>query len=67
MDAATQNNLDDLVKLANEMLSRPVSRVNLRSGLAEPVPNGGTNEQALKRYDSHAHHLSLYKKYNFPF
>ncbi|KAG6405523.1 hypothetical protein SASPL_133113 [Salvia splendens] len=50
VDVATQDNLGDLVTLANEMLSRPVSRVNLRSGLAEPVPDGGTNEQALRRF-----------------
>ncbi|KAG6407727.1 hypothetical protein SASPL_130724 [Salvia splendens] len=50
VDVATHDNLGELVTIANEMLSRPVSRVNLMSGLTEPVPDGGTNEQALKRF-----------------
>ncbi|KAL1556530.1 patatin-like protein 2 [Salvia divinorum] len=50
VDVATKDNLDRLVTIAEDMLSRPVSRVDLRSGLTEPVPDGGTNEEALKRF-----------------
>ncbi|CAI9786477.1 unnamed protein product [Fraxinus pennsylvanica] len=31
-------------------IQKPVSRVNLDSGLFEPIENGGTNEDALKKF-----------------
>lgn len=46
---ATKQNLDNLVKVGEELLKKPVSRVNLISGEYEPVKNGGTNMDALKR------------------
>lgn len=50
VDVATQENLAKLVTIGEEMLTKPVSRVDLRSGLTQPVPDAGTNEEALKRY-----------------
>lgn len=50
VDVATKENLDRLVKIGERLLKNPVSRVNLESGLTEPVQNGGTNENALKRF-----------------
>ncbi|XP_059636653.1 patatin-like protein 2 [Cornus florida] len=47
-DVATKQNLDDLVKAGDELLKKPVSRVNLETGVYEPS-NHGTNEEALIR------------------
>ncbi|KAF5202358.1 Patatin, partial [Thalictrum thalictroides] len=46
-DIATKENLENLVKVGEKLLKKPVSRVNLQTGLAEPVTNGGTNEETL--------------------
>ncbi|XP_040995740.1 patatin-like protein 2 [Juglans microcarpa x Juglans regia] len=46
VDVATTKNLNDLVKVGEELLKKPVARVNLETGICEPV-NIGTNEQAL--------------------
>ena len=50
VDITTKENLDNLVTIGEKLLKKPVSRVNLKTGLSEPVENGGTNEQAVKRY-----------------
>lgn len=49
LDIATNQNLKNLVKIGEGLLKKPVSRVNLETGIFEPVENEGTNEQALKR------------------
>uniref|UniRef100_A0A2N9J3X8 Patatin n=1 Tax=Fagus sylvatica TaxID=28930 RepID=A0A2N9J3X8_FAGSY len=48
VDIATKENLNDLVKVGEELLKKPVSRVNLETGVLEPS-NQGTNEEALIR------------------
>lgn len=48
VDLATEENLENLVKVGENLLKKPVSRVNLMNGAFEPV-NRGTNEEALKR------------------
>ncbi|KAA8546299.1 hypothetical protein F0562_002962 [Nyssa sinensis] len=50
VDIATKENLDKLVEVGEGLLKKPVSRVNLETGLFEPVKNDGTNEDALKRF-----------------
>jgi len=50
VDVSTTKNLDNLVKVGEELLKKPVSRVNIDTGLNEPIPNGGTNEEALKAF-----------------
>ncbi|RVX15071.1 Patatin-like protein 2 [Vitis vinifera] len=50
VDVTTEENLDNLVKIGERLLKKPVSRVNLETGFSEPVENGGTNEEALKRF-----------------
>ncbi|KAH6788265.1 Acyl transferase/acyl hydrolase/lysophospholipase superfamily protein [Perilla frutescens var. hirtella] len=50
MDMATKENLDNLVKVGEELLQKPVSRVNYQTGIYEPVDNGGTNIEALKKF-----------------
>ncbi|XP_062159138.1 patatin-like protein 2 [Alnus glutinosa] len=49
VDVATTKNLDDLVKAGEALLNKPVSRVNLETGIFE-VANHETNEEALKRF-----------------
>ncbi|XP_055834003.1 patatin-like protein 2 isoform X1 [Solanum dulcamara] len=50
VDVATKENLERLVEIGENLLKKPLSRVNLETGLTEPIPKGGTNEEALKRY-----------------
>ncbi|XP_051144678.1 patatin-like protein 2 [Andrographis paniculata] len=50
VDVATTENLNRLVEIGERLLRSPVSRVNLESGLTEPVKDGGTNEDAIKRF-----------------
>ncbi|XP_047966916.1 patatin-like protein 2 [Salvia hispanica] len=59
VDIATEENLKRLVAIGERLLNGPVSRVDLISGLTEPVNNGGTNAEALKRF---AHILSSERK-----
>ncbi|KAF2283959.1 hypothetical protein GH714_017589 [Hevea brasiliensis] len=49
-DKATQKNLEELVKIGERLLKKPVSRVNQDTGIFEAVENEGTNEEALVRF-----------------
>lgn len=49
VDGSTKENLENLVEIGQTLLQKPVSRVNLKTGIFEPVTNGGTNQEALKR------------------
>lgn len=49
VDIATEKNLEDLVKVGERLLKKPVSRVNLETGLVEPSDKE-TNEDALRRF-----------------
>ncbi|KAB2082609.1 hypothetical protein ES319_A05G209600v1 [Gossypium barbadense] len=48
VDIATKENLENLVKVGENLLKKPVSRVNVENGKFEPS-NQGTNEEALIR------------------
>nr|XP_009627385.2 patatin-like protein 2 [Nicotiana tomentosiformis] len=50
VDIATKENMDKLVEIGKTLLKKPVSRVNLQTGLSEQCKNGGTNEETLKRF-----------------
>lgn len=50
VDKATTENLENLVEVGEQLLKKPLSRINLETGEYEPIENGGTNEEALKRY-----------------
>ncbi|KAF5176290.1 Patatin [Thalictrum thalictroides] len=50
MDLATEENLQNLVEVGNELLKKPVSRVNLVTGRYEPCQGEGTNEDALAQF-----------------
>ncbi|KAI8549867.1 hypothetical protein RHMOL_Rhmol06G0058200 [Rhododendron molle] len=49
VDVSTKANLDKLVMIGKRLLKKPVSRVNLETGLSEPI-DCGTNEEALKKF-----------------
>ncbi|THG19071.1 hypothetical protein TEA_027637 [Camellia sinensis var. sinensis] len=49
VDIATKKNLEDLVKVGEGLLKKPISRVNLETGIEEPVGQE-TNEEALRRF-----------------
>ncbi|GLU18830.1 hypothetical protein SLE2022_351070 [Rubroshorea leprosula] len=49
IDIATKKNLDDLVEVGEKLLKKPVSKVNMETGLIEPCGQG-SNEEALKRF-----------------
>ncbi|KAJ6939900.1 patatin-like protein 2 [Populus alba x Populus x berolinensis] len=51
VDIATKENLENLVKVGEGLLKKPVSRVNLDTGVYEPA-NKLTNEEALITYKS---------------
>lgn len=50
VDIATKENLDNLVKIGEGLLKKPLSRVNLETGIFEPCEKEGTNEEVLKRF-----------------
>lgn len=50
VDFATKDNLNKLVKIGQQLLQKPVSRINLDTGEYEPLDeSAGTNMDALKR------------------
>ncbi|XP_042494288.1 patatin-like protein 2 [Macadamia integrifolia] len=50
VDISTQGNLENLVEVGEELLKKPVSRVNVETGHTELVENGVTNAEALKKF-----------------
>ncbi|KAM1134041.1 hypothetical protein ACFX13_043995 [Malus domestica] len=48
VDIATEENLNNLIKVGEKLLKKPVSRVNLDTGVFEPA-HQSTNEEALVR------------------
>ncbi|XP_019195069.1 PREDICTED: patatin-like protein 1 [Ipomoea nil] len=50
VDVATTENLENLVKVGEGLLEKPVSMVDLSTGEYKPVENGGTNMEALQKF-----------------
>ncbi|XP_062100206.1 patatin-like protein 2 [Humulus lupulus] len=51
VDISTEENMNKLEQIGEQLLKKPVARVNLSTGLAEPIDNGGcSNEEALKMF-----------------
>ncbi|XP_020685226.1 patatin-like protein 2 [Dendrobium catenatum] len=59
VDISTTENLEELVKIGENLIKKNVSRVNIETGIYEPVKGGGTNEEALIHF---AHLLSMERK-----
>ncbi|KAL9359636.1 hypothetical protein Peur_047759 [Populus x canadensis] len=55
VDIATKENLENLVKVGEGLLKKPVSRVNLDTGVFEPA-NQFTNEEALIKFAERLSH-----------
>ncbi|KAL9396604.1 hypothetical protein Peur_010857 [Populus x canadensis] len=55
VDIATKENLENLVKVGEGLLKKPVSRVNLDTGVFEPA-NKLTNEEALIKFAERLSH-----------
>ncbi|XP_059293665.1 patatin-like protein 3 isoform X2 [Lycium ferocissimum] len=49
-DVSTKENLEGLVKVGEQLLEKPASKINLDKGVYEPIENGGTNKEALRRF-----------------
>lgn len=50
VDISTKENLEKLCQIGDKLLKKPVSKVNLENGMFEPIENGETNQEALKRF-----------------
>ncbi|XP_057769027.1 patatin-like protein 3 [Salvia miltiorrhiza] len=50
LDVASVKNMQTLVQIGEDLLTKPVSRVNLETGRPEPVQGEGTNGEALARF-----------------
>uniref|UniRef100_A0A164UAR2 Patatin n=1 Tax=Daucus carota subsp. sativus TaxID=79200 RepID=A0A164UAR2_DAUCS len=50
VDVATVRNMERLSAIGNELLQKPVSRVNLETGMFEAVAGEGTNSDALSGF-----------------
>ncbi|OEL38835.1 Patatin-like protein 1 [Dichanthelium oligosanthes] len=59
VDVATKENMEELVRIGKRMLATTVSRVDMETGKPMPVPEEGTNADALTRF---AHQLSQERK-----
>ncbi|XP_027902734.1 patatin-like protein 2 [Vigna unguiculata] len=49
-DIATKENMKKLSQIGERLLKKPVSQINLETGLFEPLGDGETNEDALRRF-----------------
>ncbi|XP_062198214.1 patatin-like protein 1 [Phragmites australis] len=50
VDISTKENMEALIGIGQGLLKKPVARVNIDTGMYEPVDGEGTNEQALARF-----------------
>lgn len=48
-DNSNEENLQNLEKIANELLQKPVAAVNLETGLYEPIEEADTYEEAITK------------------
>ena len=49
VDCTTEKNMKELIKIGNELLKKPVARVNMDTGEYESLEGGPTNEEALEK------------------
>ncbi|KAI3684754.1 hypothetical protein L6452_33980 [Arctium lappa] len=65
MDLAAEVNLKNLVKVGEELLKKPVTRVNLDTGICEPY-HDTTNEMALKKFAKILHKEKIVRELRSP-
>ncbi|XP_076929463.1 patatin-like protein 2 [Bidens hawaiensis] len=65
MDLATEENLQNLAKVGKRLLKKPVTRVNLGTGICEPYHHT-TNEMALKKFASILHKEKIVRELRSP-
>lgn len=63
MDLATKTNLENLVKVGEDLLKKPVTRMNMVTRIREPCHHS-SNEMALKKYTGYSHNLIIHLLYN---
>jgi len=47
VDIATKDNMESLIGIGQDLLKKPVARVNIDTGVYEPCGGEGTNAEAL--------------------
>lgn len=52
IDDCSKENMDRLMSIGDELLSKPVSRVDLETGKFVAVPEEGTNAEQLAKFAS---------------
>ncbi|KAL7595982.1 hypothetical protein Lser_V15G31256 [Lactuca serriola] len=50
VDVMTKENMVKLEEIGEKLLKKPSSRINLKTGISEPIGTGETNAEALKRF-----------------
>ncbi|KAM3194275.1 hypothetical protein ACQJBY_070755 [Aegilops geniculata] len=50
VDISTKANMEALIGIGNMLLKKKVARVNIDTGVYEPVDDEGTNEEALAHF-----------------
>ncbi|KAI7748484.1 hypothetical protein M8C21_009307, partial [Ambrosia artemisiifolia] len=65
MDLATDENLHNLVNVGEKLLKKPVTRVNLSTGICEPYHHT-TNEMALKKFAAILHKEKIVRELRSP-
>lgn len=62
VDVSTKKNLNNLVKVGENLLKKKFTRVNLDTGIYETVPDKGTIEEELKRFATLLSEIAKEKK-----
>ncbi|KAA3457471.1 patatin-like protein 3 isoform X2 [Gossypium australe] len=60
-DIATEENLQKLVEIGNELLKKPVSKLNFETGRLEEEDEGLTNEEALAKFAIRLHEQRCFR------
>lgn len=50
VDVTTKENMENLINIGKDLLGKPVSRINLETGIYEPCGSEGTNGDALEKF-----------------
>ena len=62
---STKENMESLVTVGQDLLEKPASQVDPETGRSRPIPNLGTNADALKRLVHHTSSMLITVKLNY--